>query len=50
MDIAADITGRPKHIYSIYNKMRQKELDFSQLFDVRAMRIIVQTEEIVIAR
>ena len=44
MDIAADITGRPKHIYSIYNKMRQKELDFSQLFDVRAMRIIVQTE------
>ena len=44
MDIAADITGRPKHIYSIYNKMRQKDLDFSELFDVRAMRIIVQTE------
>lgn len=44
MEIVADITGRPKHIYSIYNKMRQKELDFSQLFDVRAMRIIVQTE------
>jgi GTP pyrophosphokinase len=44
MEIVADITGRPKHIYSIYNKMRHKELDFSQLFDVRAMRIIVQTE------
>jgi GTP pyrophosphokinase len=44
MDIAADITGRPKHIFSIYNKMRQKNLDFSELFDVRAMRIIVQTE------
>jgi GTP pyrophosphokinase len=44
MNIAADITGRPKHIYSIYNKMHQKDLDFSQLFDVRAMRIIVQTE------
>lgn len=44
MEIVADITGRPKHIYSIYNKMRQKELNFSQLFDVRAMRIIVQTE------
>ncbi len=44
MEIVADITGRPKHIYSIYNKMRQKELHFSQLFDVRAMRIIVQTE------
>jgi GTP pyrophosphokinase len=44
MEIVADITGRPKHIFSIYNKMHQKELDFSQLFDVRAMRIIVQTE------
>ena len=44
MGIAADVTGRPKHIYSIYNKMHQKSLDFSELFDVRAMRIIVQTE------
>jgi GTP pyrophosphokinase len=44
MGIAADVTGRPKHIYSIYNKMRQKNLDFSELFDVRAMRIIVQTD------
>ncbi len=44
MGIAADVTGRPKHIYSIHNKMRQKSLDFSALFDVRAMRIIVQTE------
>lgn len=44
MGIAADVTGRPKHLYSIYNKMRQKNLDFSELFDVRAMRIIVQTE------
>ena len=44
MGIAADVTGRPKHIYSIHNKMRQKSLDFSALFDVRAVRIIVQTE------
>lgn len=44
MGIAADVTGRPKHIYSIYNKMRQKNLDFTELFDVRAMRIIVQTD------
>lgn len=44
MGIAADVTGRPKHIYSIYNKMRKKNLVFSELFDVRAMRIIVQTE------
>ena len=44
MDIAADITGRPKHIFSIYNKMRNKGIGFDELFDVRAMRIIVQTE------
>ena len=41
MGIKAEITGRPKHIYSIWNKMRAKQLDFSQLYDVRALRIIV---------
>jgi GTP pyrophosphokinase len=35
------VTGRPKHIYSIWNKMRTKQLDFSQLYDVRALRVIV---------
>jgi GTP pyrophosphokinase len=39
--IKAQITGRPKHIYSIWNKMRTKQLDFSQLYDVRALRVIV---------
>ncbi|HZE59944.1 MAG TPA: TGS domain-containing protein, partial [Burkholderiales bacterium] len=33
--------GRPKHIYSIWNKMRAKSLDFGQLYDVRALRVIV---------
>ncbi len=37
----ASVTGRPKHIYSIWNKMRTKQLDFSQLYDVRALRVIV---------
>jgi len=41
MGIKAEITGRPKHIYSIWNKMRTKQLDFSELYDVRALRIIV---------
>src|SRR5260221_1333055 len=41
IDVAAQITGRPKHIYSIWNKMRSKGLDFSQLYDVRALRVIV---------
>ena len=42
--IPAQVTGRPKHIYSIWNKMRNKDLDFSQLFDLRAMRVIVEDE------
>jgi GTP pyrophosphokinase len=35
------VSGRPKHIYSIWKKMRGKELDFSELNDVRAFRVIV---------
>jgi len=39
--VKAELYGRPKHIYSIWNKMRAKSLDFSQLYDVRAVRVIV---------
>ena len=41
LSIKGQITGRPKHIYSIWNKMRTKGLDFSELYDVRALRVIV---------
>jgi GTP pyrophosphokinase len=41
--IRAQLQGRPKHIYSIFRKMQRKHLDFEQLFDVRAVRIIVDT-------
>jgi GTP pyrophosphokinase len=41
--ITAEVNGRPKHIYSIWNKMRAKQLDFSELYDVRALRVIVPT-------
>ncbi|MDN3379296.1 MULTISPECIES: GTP diphosphokinase [unclassified Pseudoalteromonas] len=39
--ITAEVYGRPKHIYSIYKKMAQKNYEFDQLFDIRAMRIVV---------
>ncbi|WP_345532282.1 bifunctional (p)ppGpp synthetase/guanosine-3',5'-bis(diphosphate) 3'-pyrophosphohydrolase [Viridibacterium curvum] len=39
--IKAEIYGRPKHIFSIYNKMRAKHLDFEQVYDVRALRVLV---------
>lgn len=39
--IRAEVHGRPKHIYSIVKKMRGKSLDFGQVLDVRALRVIV---------
>ena len=39
--IKAEVSGRPKHIYSIWSKMQGKSLDFSELYDVRAFRVIV---------
>ena len=41
--IDASVSGRPKHISSIVRKMRGKALDFDQVFDVRALRILVPT-------
>jgi len=41
--IEAEISGRPKHIYSIYTKMQRKGLPFEQIHDVRGVRIIVNT-------
>jgi len=41
--VHAQVYGRPKHIYSIWRKMQRKRLAFEQLFDVRALRIVVET-------
>jgi len=41
MGIAATVQGRPKHLYSIFRKMRGKNLAFEKLYDIRAVRIIV---------
>lgn len=41
--IDAQVKGRPKHLYSIYNKMKQQKLEFTDLYDLTAIRIIVHT-------
>ncbi|MBI3777457.1 MAG: GTP diphosphokinase [Gammaproteobacteria bacterium] len=39
--VVADVSGRPKHIYSIWRKMQRKGRDFERIFDVRAVRVLV---------
>src|SRR5580700_6350950 len=41
--VSAEVYGRPKHMYSIYRKMQRKQLAFEQLFDVRAVRVVVDS-------
>jgi GTP pyrophosphokinase len=43
--IKGEVSGRPKHIYSIWRKMQAKQLAFDELYDVRALRVIVETEQ-----
>jgi GTP pyrophosphokinase len=39
--IRGEVSGRPKHIYSIWRKMQKKQLSFEQLYDLRAVRLMV---------
>lgn len=41
LNVKGEVHGRPKHIFSIWKKMQQKSLSFQQLYDVRAVRIVV---------
>jgi GTP pyrophosphokinase len=41
--ISGEVVGRPKHIFSIWKKMQGKSIDFHELFDVRAVRVLVDT-------
>lgn len=41
--VKAEVTGRPKHIYSIYKKMKRKKVEFSDVYDVRAVRVLVDS-------
>jgi GTP pyrophosphokinase len=43
--LAADISGRPKHIYSIYNKMQRKGVPFDMVHDIRGVRIMLPKKE-----
>ncbi len=40
--IKAELAGRPKHIYSIWRKMSRKGIEFSELYDIRAIRVLVE--------
>ncbi len=40
--VRAEVSGRPKHLYSIYKKMQRKHLEFEDLYDVRAVRVLVR--------
>lgn len=42
-NVEAEISGRPKHIYSIYRKMQRKSVPFARVYDVRGVRVITQT-------
>ncbi len=41
--IAGDVSGRAKHIYSIWRKMQNKDVSFSKIYDIRAVRVLVPT-------
>jgi GTP diphosphokinase / guanosine-3',5'-bis(diphosphate) 3'-diphosphatase len=42
VDVPADISGRAKHFYSIYDKMAKKGKEFNEIYDLTAMRVIVE--------
>jgi GTP pyrophosphokinase len=44
VDIPAEIVGRAKHFYSIYDKMAKKGREFNEIYDLTAMRVIVERE------
>ncbi|MCP4360603.1 MAG: bifunctional (p)ppGpp synthetase/guanosine-3',5'-bis(diphosphate) 3'-pyrophosphohydrolase [Chloroflexi bacterium] len=46
LNIIAEVTGRPKHIYSIHRKMVRKGVDFEEIYDVQAVRVILRPHDL----
>jgi RelA/SpoT family (p)ppGpp synthetase len=44
-NVKAEVTGRPKHVYAIYRKMQEKSLSFEQMYDITALRVIVEEDD-----
>lgn len=44
-NIRAEVMGRPKHLWSIFNKMKQQQIDFGQIYDLIALRVLTETVE-----
>lgn len=45
MGLVAEVTGRPKHMYSIYRKMENKDLEFDEIYDLQALRVIIHPSD-----
>jgi GTP pyrophosphokinase len=45
LDIHAAVTGRPKHIFSIYRKMERKKVSFAEVYDAHALRVIIAEDD-----
>jgi GTP pyrophosphokinase len=43
LNIKGEVSGRPKHIFSIWSKMQRKKLSFTEVYDIRALRVLVPT-------
>lgn len=43
IDLESEVSGRPKHIYSIYNKMKNKNKQFNEIYDLLAVRVLVDS-------
>lgn len=46
MGIKASVSGRSKHVFSIYRKMKRKQLEFEQIYDIQALRVVLEPNDL----